>query len=175
MSAPSYVPHSPIERVRTYHSPPHVPDLGSPPDSGDVHHPQPHLPEMGYPGPDQGFALKLVRLFDDRVITAPGEQRDDVEAGVVAVALKRASIFGRAPVIHDLTVAFELFGFLEEAPGELVTRRREWFEGVGDPHHYRKLRELVDAVPEDLLRLPPDRAIAGRDSLWGSLSTSSET
>ncbi len=169
MSAPPYVPHPPTERVRTYHSPPHVPDVASGPRPEELHRPQPHLPEMGYPGPDQGFALKLLRLFDGRVVTTPGEHRDDVEAGVVAVALKRASIFGRAPVVHDLTVAFELFGFLDEAPEELVERRRELFDGVGDPHHYRRLRDLVDMVPEEVLRRSPEQVIEERDSLWRSM------
>ncbi|HEC11243.1 MAG TPA: hypothetical protein ENI86_17020 [Acidimicrobiales bacterium] len=170
MSAPPYVPHPPTEKARTYHSPPHVPDLGSAPRPAEIHRPQPHLPEMGYPGPDQGFALKLVHLFEDRLVTAPGEHTDDIVAGVVAVALKRASIFGRAPVVHDLTVAFELFGFLDEAPGDLVEWRRELFEGVGDPHHYRELRDLVDLVPEDVLRRTPEQVAADRDSLWRSLT-----
>jgi hypothetical protein len=68
--------------------------------------------------------------------------------------MKRASLFGRAPTVHDLTVAFSLWGYLGVAPPELVERRRELFAGVGHAHHYMERRAIVDGVPEDLLRLP---------------------
>ena len=81
----------------------------------------------------------------------PGE----VLAGAVAVALKRASLFGRAPVVHNLTVALTIWGFLGEAPAPLVELRRPLFEEVWHPHHYAELRRIVDLVPEASLRLTP--------------------
>ena len=39
--------------------------------------------------------------------------------GCLNIALKRASMFGRAPVIYDLEFAYSLFGFLGGAPAEL--------------------------------------------------------
>ena len=44
------------------------------------------------------------------------------------LALKRASLFGRAPVVHDLEVAFTIWGFLGAAPPELVALRRPLFD-----------------------------------------------
>ena len=98
----------------------------------------------------------MVHLFDDRVYLASGEDRRDVDAGCVAVALKRASIFGRAPVVWDLEAGYLAFGFLDQQPSaELLARREELFEGVADAHHYNHVRKLVACVPADVLALTP--------------------
>ena len=111
---------------------------------------------LGNQGPDQGYALKLVRLFDDKLHLTDGEHHEDAEVGCTGVALKRASIFGRAPVIHDLTIAFTVWGFLDERPPtELVELRKALFAEVRHPIHYDEQRAVVDAVPESTLRMTP--------------------
>ena len=75
---------------------------------------------MGRQGPDQGYALLLARRFADRLELAPDEHAEDAVAGCMVVAMARASLFGRAPVIHDLDLAFTLWGYLGGAPPELV-------------------------------------------------------
>ena len=112
---------------------------------------QPTGPLLGNPGPDQGFALRLARTMEDEVVVGPGEHEEDAVAGCLGVALKRASMFGRGPVIHDLRLAFRLFGFLGGAPDELVEWRKPRFEAAS--HHYWDQREIVDLVPEPTLRL----------------------
>ena len=108
---------------------------------------------FGYPGPDQGYVLRLVRLFTPCLQLAAGENPADVIAGGVAVALKRASLFGRAPVAEDLRVAFDLFGFLTpDASDELVARRQKLFTGVAGDHNYRDVRRIADLVPASALR-----------------------
>ncbi|HUF33251.1 MAG TPA: hypothetical protein VMN58_08610 [Acidimicrobiales bacterium] len=107
---------------------------------------------LGTQGPDQGFALHLARRFEGRLVLADGEHEHDVIAGCLGVALKRAALFGRAPLIHDLTVAFTLWGFLGSASDELVALRRPMFEAVG--HDYSGQRAIADAVPNETLRLP---------------------
>ena len=82
-------------------------------------------PGMGHQGPDQGYALKLAQSFAGRLVLAAGEREDDALAGCCAVALRRASIFGRAPVMHDLRLALELFGFL------IDTDAANWCPGGG--------------------------------------------
>jgi hypothetical protein len=57
--------------------------------------------------------------------------------------------------MHDLTVALTIWGFLGEAPADLVARRKELFASVADPHHYSEGRAVVDSVPEALLRMTP--------------------
>jgi len=49
---------------------------------------------LGTPGPDQGFALKLARRFEDRLVLAPGEHAEDALSGCTAVAMRRAAAFG---------------------------------------------------------------------------------
>jgi len=121
---------------------------------------------LGTPGPDQGFALKLARRFEDRLVLAPGEHADDAIAGCTAVAMRRAASYGRAPVIHDLTLAFTLFGFLPGAPADLVAAREPLFRSAS--HHYQAQRTIADCVPEATLRLTPEQVAERLDS-WRDL------
>ena len=88
----------------------------------------------------------------------------------MAVALKRASLFGRAPVIHDLTVALTVWGFLDDEPAkELVDLRKHLFEEVSHPHHYAELRRIVDLVPAATLKLIPGYVAETHRTDWRSL------
>lgn len=110
---------------------------------------------MGTPGPDQGFALRLARRFEDRLRLLPGESAEDAIVGCALVGVRRAALFGRAPSVYDVELAFHLFGLLDDAPPEgLVAVRRRVFPAVG--HDYDAQRTLVDMVPEETLRLRPE-------------------
>lgn len=124
---------------------------------------------MGSPGPDQGFVYVLARRFEERLQLASGEHQDDVVAGCAAVALKRASLFGRAPMVHDLTVAFTVWGYLREAPEDLVELRRPMFSEVHNPHDYGHLRHVADVVPESTLRKTPEQVAEVHYKDWRSL------
>lgn len=109
---------------------------------------------LGVPGPDQGYGLLLAHRFSGRLLLAPGESEHDAVTSAVAVALKRAALFGRAPVTADLELAFGLLGYLgEEAPEDLVSARRRWVDGSA--HQYWQGRDLADRVPDETLRLTP--------------------
>ncbi len=112
--------------------------------------PPPSGPGTGTAGPDQGFALLLAQRVADRLVLSPGERREDVLAGAVGLALRRASLFGRAPVLVDVELALAIFGYLAPAPPELVEFRRRRFDGVSQD--YWAQRELVHQVPEQTLR-----------------------
>ena len=127
---------------------------------------QPRGPKLGTPGPDAGYAMLLARRFEGRLAVTAGERADDAIAGCVAVALRRAPLFGRAPVIYDLEHAFTLWGFLGGAPDDLVAFRKRLFEGAAD--HYWAQRAIVDAVPDDTLHLTPAQ-VRERPSDWRSL------
>jgi hypothetical protein len=155
MAQPDYVPVSPADRVREAEPmpPPKRWVLDRP---GEIAGLRPPTGEsFGRPGPDQGYAITLARRFADKLVLQPGEHVEDAISGCVGVALKRASIFGRAPVIYDLEIAFRLFGFLGDAPRDLVDWRRDLFEAAA--HHYWDQRDIVDVVPDDTLRLPPSQ------------------
>jgi len=113
---------------------------------------------LGKPGPDQGYGLALAQKFAGRLRLAPGETEADAIAGCTAVALRRASMLGRAPVIYDFDLAFQLWGFLGDAPDDLVEFRKPLFAGAA--HHYKHQREIADQVTEEALRLTPAEARA---------------
>ena len=171
MAAPEHVPVDRTKPVRGYESPPRRPESWRPNRPGDIGEAgQPRGDRLGNQGPDQGFALKLARQFEGKLTLTPAEHERDALAGATAVALKRASLFGRAPIIHDLTVALTVWGFLDEEPAkELVDLRRHLFEEVWHPHHYAELRRIVDLVPARTLRLTPDYLASVHRSDWRSL------
>ncbi|MGH9017147.1 MAG: hypothetical protein ACRDY1_05305 [Acidimicrobiales bacterium] len=167
MTQPSYVPIGEADQVRpayrlrtpTQWRQDRVAELVAP------EHPRGR--DLGIPGPDQGYALLVAhKLFAHRLSLTPGITTEDALVGASAVAIARAALFGRAPVGNDVELALLLFGFLGDAPAELVTFRAPLFQAAG--HHYRQQRGIVEAVPESTLRLTPD-AVRGRQSEWRDL------
>ena len=166
MPQPDYVPITSADRVRPIERLP-VPDgwvadrpsetWRQGPPTGD---------RFGNVGPDQGYGLKLARRFKERLDLSPGEHAEDAVTGCLGVGLKRASVFGRAPVIYDMELAFTLWGFLGGAPAELVEFRKPLFQEVS--HHYWDQRAIADLVPEATLRLTPVD-VAQRLNDWRSL------
>ena len=123
-------------------------------------------PGMGRQGPDQGYALKLAQRFAGQLVLAAGEREDDALAGCCAVALRRASICGRAPVVHDLRLALELFGFLIDTDAALVSWRRAYFAGAAGHHGYHVKLRLAELVPAETLRLTPAAVAEARSNNW---------
>jgi hypothetical protein len=170
VAAPEFVPVDRNQPVRAYESPPRRPESWLPVRPGEVVvDGQPRGQRLGSQGPDQGYMLSLARRFEGKLTLTPGEHERDALAGAVGVALKRASLFGRAPVVHDLTAALTIWGFLGEAPAELVELRRHLFEEVWHPHHYADLRRIVDLVPDEALRRTPAQVAEAHASSWRSL------
>jgi hypothetical protein len=171
MAAPEYVPVRPGRADKAYESPPRRPDPWLATRPGEVvdDGAQPEGPDLGYQGPDQGYALKLANGLRDSLHLSGHESADDAVAGSVAIALRRASQYGRAPVIHDVKLAFNLFGFLDEdAPTDLVEFRGPVFEELSNPHHYFEVRRLAGRIPEATLRMTPDDVRAKRAE-WRTL------
>jgi hypothetical protein len=171
MAQPEYVPMKPTNAPRSYESPPRRPEPWVADRPGEVVDTgQPRDTRLGNQGPDQGYALKLVRQFEGKLHLQEGEHAEDAEAGCIAVALKRASLFGRAPVIHDLTLAFTIWGFLDASPDpELVEVRRRMFAEVRNPHHYPEQRAIADAVPEPTLRMSHTAVADAHRAGWRAL------
>lgn len=172
MSAPKFVPVAPVGAYRE--------GTGLPPAqewradrAAEIRGDAPTDDRLGRPGPGQGYAIKLAHLFSDRLHLTPGEHAHDVIDGCIGVANKRAALFGRSPVVHDLEVAFRVFGYLDDdAPHELVSQRKALFEAAG--HHYEVQRQIADLVPDSTLRMTPT-AVAlsvGRGEWRSLLSTS---
>ncbi len=155
MAQPRYVPHPAGATSRHYSSPPQRGGwrAGRPGELADG--PQPAGEGFGYQGPDQGYALRLAQAFRPRLALHPGEKPGDVISGCVMVALKRASLFGRAPVAADLQLAFDHWGYLDaNAPIEKVASRRALFAGAGGHDGYPIRCRIADEVTPEALGAP---------------------
>lgn len=168
MAQPEYVPLAAADRVRAAER---LPQHGGwrqdrPGEITRFGPPEGKL--FGKPGPDQGYALTLAARFHDRLRLAPGEHTEHAVNGCLGVALRRASMYGRAPVIHDLTLAFTVWGFLgDDVPPELVAFRTPLF--LAGSHDYAHGREIVDRVADSTLRLTPAKVAEQVVADWRSL------
>lgn len=104
---------------------------------------------FGTPGPDTGWALKLVKAAE-----LP-ERSDGLELVLAALMGARASHFGRAPVPEDLEVAKILAGIGEGLPPDFAVRRERWIESTA--HEPSPGRTAVADIEPDLLELKPDQ------------------
>ncbi|MFM7535255.1 MAG: hypothetical protein ACKO91_05605 [Acidimicrobiales bacterium] len=172
MAAPKFVPVPPTDRARGYESPDHVPDSWRPDRPAEIRGRQPQGSRLGFQGPDQGFGIRIAESFRSKVQTGSGESVDDALRGALLIGLRRASLFGRAPVVHDLSIALTIWGWLDPAPpAELITARRSAFAGVANTaHHYEHGRALVDQVPEATLRMTPQQVAAAYPGRWQELT-----
>lgn len=171
MAAPKTAPAG-RSATRHYSSPDVVPGPWTRERPGVVAGLQPVGPRLGAQGPDQGFALTIAHRLAPELHLHDRERLDDAIRGCVNIALRRASLFSRAPVVHDVRVAFTIWGFLDEdPPADLIERRCELFEGVGNVnHHYAEGRALADRVPEATLRMTPNEASAAYPARWRELT-----
>ena len=172
MAAPKHTPINPTDRPRSYSSPEHIPTRWSNDHPAAVIGRQPRGKSLGHQGPDQGYALKLAEQMRETIVLQPGESADEAINGSLAIALRRASRYGRAPVIHDLQIAFGIWGWmLLDPPAELVERRKKLFAGLGDTaHYYSETRQLVDMVPESTMLMTPDQVRTGMPGSWRALT-----
>jgi hypothetical protein len=121
---------------------------------------------FGRPGPDAGYALRLLR--DRELPTATGEARHDLEVAIAALMTARASWFGRAPMVEDAEVAEALLGVGDAG----ASWRTAWTAGLAHKPH--RTTHLVDAVDWEALLATPDEVrarIKAGDTLVGQRAT----
>ncbi len=121
---------------------PGVPQRWLPDRPGDMRTPGevPRGGSFGNPGPDTGYALRLLR---GRSLPGGEGLRHDVEAAVAAVMAARCSALGRAPVAADIDAAFNLLA-LDDTSASLLG---------GIAHDHARLRTLVSSIPPRRLGL----------------------
>ncbi|MGH9294953.1 MAG: hypothetical protein ACRD0B_06445 [Acidimicrobiales bacterium] len=154
MTQPKYAPivsSTAVRDTRRLAAPP--PWLAHrPADFADDPHPS-RRPNTGIPGPDQGYALLLAERFASRLRLGEGEHAEDVLMGAVMIGLRRAALFGRAPVSADIELGLNLFGYLYGVSEEIVDARARYFSGAAND--YWQQRDLAEWVPESTLRMTP--------------------
>jgi len=128
----------------------------------------PRGPLFGTPGPDAGFALRLL----DTLGWAPaeGEHRADTEAALAAIIIARGSKEGRAPTRKDVDAALTLLGLGEVPPpvaDAFATYRKHRFAGFA--HDPERVELWLATLDEELIHadLPAIRAAiaSGPDAL----------
>jgi len=120
---------------------------------GDLSGGQPTGTLLGSPGPNVGYALTLAERVRDRLALAPHEHADDALDVVAEVAMRRAALLGRAPVMPDIEFGMNILGYRGVADPDFVAWRVRAVQGAH--HNYSERRSLVDAIPVDVLRLVP--------------------
>lgn len=172
MSSPRFAPVPATERARYYNSPDFVAKGWTPGRPGEIEGRQPAGERLGYQGPDQGYIITLAQRAKSRVRVSAGENVEDALRGCSLIALRRASLFGRAPSVYDLNLALSVWGYLSDSPpADLVAVRKELFAGVGNAlHHYKEGRDIADLVPESTLRMTPEAVAAQVATNWRSLT-----
>ena len=120
---------------------------------GDLEAGQPMGALLGRPGPNVGYALSLANRMRDKLTLAPHESSDDAIAVISELAMKRAASFGRGPVLHDVEVAASLLGYVGDIDPAFSAWRVQMTHGAD--HEYGVRRAIVDAVPDAVVRMPP--------------------
>lgn len=139
---------------------------------GDLHGGQPRGDLLGAPGPNVGYALRLTHRASDRFALAPHEHRDDAASVVGEVAMKRASSFGRAPVMDDVECAMLLLGYQGGCAPDFAAWRAVMVAGAH--HEYRIRRVLCDGIDPDVLRQVPSALVDRVETLRRDIRTKVE-
>lgn len=103
---------------------------------------------FGTPGPDTGYARKLLALGDLPSRTPL------LEAVVATLMGARASLLGRAPILEDLETAKEILGLGEGSNPQVDAQRELWLE-VAAGEKIPGKRMLAEIGP-DLLGSKPE-------------------
>ena len=172
MAIPKFTPTDPTDVPRVYGSPDFVPEPWKLDRKSEIVGRQPKGDGLGNPGPDQGYVLLLAARVRDRIRVQHGESVDDVIAGSITIALRRASQFGRAPVMADILIALTIWGWLlDNPPLDIVSYRQKLFAGLGNmSHHYAESRVIADMVPETTFRISLEKLTASMPMSWRALT-----
>jgi len=110
---------------------------------------------FGNPGPDTGYALRLLK--DRDLMIEADEDAERVRRTAVHLAGARAAAFGRAPTSHDIDVALAILGLDAAITGTtrsaLAADRKRWVGKAANGAKYG--RQMVAKVDSELLAADP--------------------
>jgi hypothetical protein len=97
--------------------------------------------------------LRLAREVVADLALAAGEQREDAVWAIATVAMRRAGVVGRAPIIHDVLFADALLAYDDPDELECAVLRARLLCGVAhDPDLRQWLSDAVNAAAEVSVR-----------------------
>ncbi len=104
---------------------------------------------LGNAGPNVGYALSLVAREKSSFVLVAHEHLHDVEVLIGEIAMRRASHFGRAPVMDDIRFASKLLGY-DAAPAQGEEKWRPLLvNGCGHDEHRRRI--IVNSIPDEII------------------------
>ena len=169
MAAPKDGP-SPVQQTKFYQSTRKTKHSSGIPRPAEVLKHNENQAGIGHPGPDQGYALRLVKQFEEKVFLFTGEHWEDASEVAVLTALKRASLFGRAPCVYDIEVGLCIWGYLDSNPDdELIELRKDNFGHIGSGHNYLMRRYVSDAISSSGLKRPPEIIRMDYEQNWRTM------
>lgn len=120
--------------------------------------PHPRAPGFGLPCPDAGYALLLANVVEERLVLEPHERRHDAEFAIATIAMRRAGVLGRAPLIGDVELARVLLAYDSREPADFTRWRARRLAGVAhDPDLGQRLADVAILAAE--LDQPDDAAV----------------
>lgn len=109
---------------------------------------------FGTPGPDTGWALKLIREADyDRTHRAR-----ETEGLLAALVAARASLLGRAPVPEDVELGLILLGLRDGVPAGLLERKERWLDAA--THERPRGATALREIDREQLAMKPHELLA---------------
>ncbi len=117
---------------------------------------KPDGPGFGTPGPDTGWALRVISHADLPHIDS------GLRHVLAALMGARAAHFGRAPIHADLQEALDLVGLGADPRPELEERRRRWVAAIA--HEKSPGRRAVAEAGEALYQGASRRLVSGTAS-----------
>lgn len=104
---------------------------------------------LGNAGPNVGYAMKLSHRQSGEFFLVDHENRHDVEILIAEIAMRRASNFGRAPMIDDIHFATHLLGY-DDTPTQGEEKwRPALVNGCGHNEHRRRI--IVNSIPQPII------------------------
>ncbi|MET0146014.1 MAG: hypothetical protein ABW328_14720 [Ilumatobacteraceae bacterium] len=82
-----------------------------------------------------------------------GDRRDDAERAIATVAMRRAGLLGRAPVLQDVEIGRTLLAYDEPTDADFARWRARWFRGIARNDDLRQ--RLADAALPAAALPPP--------------------
>ena len=160
MTQPTFVPIAEADQVRPARHL-HVPGPWThvPPGRGGGARCDGGAGPSGHPGPDSGFALRLAKRFEHELqldarasprTTSSSAPRSSPPSGPPSSGGHRASTTCSSPSTCGASSTTR--------PPVVAASRRAAFSSIS--HDYVAQRQLVDSVPEEILRLSPEEARA---------------